>query len=169
MVQHVLENVLQMPHTGGVIQGRRYSTSHDAESTKVTQPLISRAEYTTCHRIVRHYLNMRPYHIQRMHALTQLNCEGRLNFVTMMCERHRGEQRIHMSHTNSKEPALNKMFGAEWPLRKSTDHSFLRRGLFVPSIILTRSSSKWSLNYSKMGYWTPLSINSTALHRIGLS
>ena len=86
---------------------------------------------------------MSPYRAQRMHALTQLNYEARLNFVTMMCERHQGddqwlkrwmftdeatfqvvaestrttasfgEQRIHMSHTNSKEPALNRMCGAE--------------------------------------------------------
>ena len=47
--------------------------------------------YTTCHRIVRPYLNMRPYRSQRMHALTQLNYEARLNSVTMMCERHQGE------------------------------------------------------------------------------
>ena len=70
---------------------------------------------------------MRPYRIQCMHTLTQLNYEARLNFVTMMCERHQGddqwlkrwmftdestfhecitasfgEQRMHMSHTNSK-------------------------------------------------------------------
>ena len=34
---------------------------------------------------------MRPYRVQRMHALTQLNYEALLNFVTMMCERHQGD------------------------------------------------------------------------------
>jgi hypothetical protein len=34
---------------------------------------------------------MRPYRVQRMHALTRLNYEARLNFVTMMCERQQGE------------------------------------------------------------------------------
>jgi hypothetical protein len=33
---------------------------------------------------------MRLCHIQRMHALTQLNYEARLNVVTIMCERHQG-------------------------------------------------------------------------------
>ena len=35
---------------------------------------------------------MCPYRIQLMHALTQLNYEARLNFVTMMCERHQGDE-----------------------------------------------------------------------------
>ena len=33
---------------------------------------------------------MRPYRIQRMQALEQLNYEARLNFVTMMCKQHQG-------------------------------------------------------------------------------
>jgi len=143
---------------------------------------------------------MRPNCIQRMQALTQLNYEAWLNFVTMMRERHQGDdqwlkrwmftdevifhvsgrvnthncliwgtENSHVSYELERAPALNRMCGAEWPLRKSTDHSFLRRRLFVLSVILTWSSSMWSLNYSKMGYWTPLSSNRMALRRIGLS
>ena len=55
-------------------------------SEKVYGPFFFEEE--TVHAV--NYLDMRPYHIQRMHALTQLNYEARLNFVMMMCERHQG-------------------------------------------------------------------------------
>jgi hypothetical protein len=46
---------------------------------------------TTCHRMFSRHLNVRPYRVQRMHALTQLNYEARLNFVTIVCEWHQGD------------------------------------------------------------------------------
>ena len=83
-----LENGLQMPHTGG---RRRDRNKEDIRQAMTQSPRKSLSRiaaeqnkpYTTCHRIIRSYLNMRPYRIQRMHALTQLNYEARLNYLTI--------------------------------------------------------------------------------------
>jgi hypothetical protein len=39
-----------------------------------------------CDRIIQQYLNMFPYHIQQLQALTQGNYMARLNFANVMCE-----------------------------------------------------------------------------------
>jgi hypothetical protein len=78
-----LENGLQMLHTGG---RRRDGNKEEVIRQAMTQSpwkSLSRISaqqnkpYTTCHRIVRSYLNMCRYRVQRMHALTQLNYEAR--------------------------------------------------------------------------------------------
>ena len=92
-----LENGLQMPHTGGRRRDRNKEENIRQAMTQSRRKSLSRLSaeqnkpYTTCHRIVRSYLNMRPYRVQRMHALIQLNYKARLNFVMMMCERHQGD------------------------------------------------------------------------------
>ena len=87
------ETGFKMPHTGG--HRRNLETEAAISAAMMTSPKKSlrrlSAEraitYTTCQRIVRKYLKLYPYRMQRVQALRDVHHQQRFEFASTMCDR----------------------------------------------------------------------------------